>query len=68
VDVASERKRLEGELKKAEAERAKFSAKLETPSFTERAPAEVVAKTRALLEEYQRKAAEARAALERLPG
>ena len=65
-DVEGERKRLEGELRKAKLEHGKFSAKLESPAFVDRAPAEVVEKNRRLLAEYGRKIAELEVALEKL--
>jgi valyl-tRNA synthetase len=66
VDAGAERKRLEGDLRKARAERDKFAQKLQTPSFAEKAPAEVVEKTRRLLKEYDHKVAELEASLARL--
>ncbi len=66
IDAAGERKRLESELKKARGERDKFAAKLESPSFIERAPAEVVEKNRRLLQEFDHKVGELEAALGRL--
>ena len=65
-DVEAERKRLEGDLRKAAVERDKFAAKLDSPSFVERAPAEVVEKNRRLLQEFDHKVAELEAALGRL--
>jgi valyl-tRNA synthetase len=47
VDVAAERKRLAKDLAAAEKELAQTDAKLRNPQFTDRAPAEVVAKVRA---------------------
>ena len=66
VDAGRERQRLEAELKKALAERDKFAAKLANPSFSERAPAEVVEKSRTLMAEYARKADDIRSAIESL--
>jgi len=50
VDVAAERRRLEKDLAAARKEAAQASAKLGNESFTAKAPAEVVAKTRQRLE------------------
>ena len=47
VDLAAERKRLEKDLAAAEKELATNAKKLDNPSFTDKAPAEVVDKTRA---------------------
>ncbi len=66
VDVDAERKRLQGEVKKARAERDKFALKLDSPSFAEKAPAEVVEKTRRLLQEFTQKVSELEASLGRL--
>jgi valyl-tRNA synthetase len=66
VDAGAERKRLEGDLRKARAEKDKFALKLESPSFAEKAPAEVVEKTRRLLREYSHKVAELEASLGKL--
>jgi valyl-tRNA synthetase len=66
VDTAAERRRLEGDLKKALAERDKFASKLASPSFAEKAPAEVVEKTRRLLKEFEHKVAELEASLARV--
>jgi len=62
-DAARERVRLEGELKRVQAERDKFAAKLQNPSFVEKAPAEVVEKNRRLLAEFDRKVEDLRQAL-----
>jgi valyl-tRNA synthetase len=66
VDAGAERKRLEGDLRKALAERDKFASKLGSPSFAEKAPAEVVEKTRRLLKEFEHKVAELEASLARV--
>jgi len=66
VDVDAERRRLEGEIRKARAERDKFALKLESPSFADKAPAEVVEKTRRLLKEFSHKVSELEASLGRL--
>ena len=47
IDLAAERKRLEKDLAAAEKELAGNEQKLDNPSFTDKAPAEVVDKTRA---------------------
>jgi valyl-tRNA synthetase len=49
IDIAGERARLEKDREKARREQADAQAKLDKPSFVERAPAEVVAKERARL-------------------
>jgi len=61
--AAAETARLEAELKKLLSERDKFAAKLRNPAFVEKAPPEVVAKNRAILEDYERKAREVEALL-----
>lgn len=66
VDVEGERKRIASEMKKAAAERDKFAAKLQSPSFAEKAPADVVDRTRRLQAEFARKVVELEAALARL--
>jgi valyl-tRNA synthetase len=63
VDRQAEHRRIEGELKKVRGEREKFAAKLSNPAFIEKAPPDVVAKNRGLLEEFDRKAAELECAL-----
>ena len=63
VDHQAERRRIEGELRKVRGERDKFAAKLSNPAFIEKAPPEVVAKNRGLLDEFDRKAAELEGAL-----
>jgi valyl-tRNA synthetase len=59
IDVAQERARLQKDLKKAEAEMAKFDAKLNNPAFVSRAPEEVI-------EEQKEKRGEAAAIATRL--
>ena len=49
VDVAAERKRLEKDLAAARKEAAQMGAKLANPAFTEKAPADVIEKSRARL-------------------
>jgi len=49
VDVAAERKRLEKDLAAARKEATQMSAKLANPAFTEKAPADVIEKSRARL-------------------
>jgi valyl-tRNA synthetase len=65
-DTAVEAERLRTELKKAATERDKFAAKLRNPAFVEKAPPEVVAKNRSILEDYERKVRETEALLARL--
>jgi valyl-tRNA synthetase len=55
VDVAEEEKRLLKEIAKLDKEIEQFSKKLETPSFIDRAPAEIVAKEKAKLSEVTAK-------------
>jgi valyl-tRNA synthetase len=55
VDVAEEEKRLLKEIAKLDKEIEQFSKKLETPSFVDRAPADIVAKEKAKLSEVTAK-------------
>ena len=66
VDVEAERARLRKELAKCEAEVARVQQKLGNPSFVQRAPAPVLAEQQARLAEWQAKAQQIAAALERL--
>ncbi len=50
IDIGAEVLRIEGEVEKANIERAAIEGKLSNKSFVEKAPAEVVAKVRARLE------------------
>lgn len=50
IDVAAERRRMEKDLAAAKAEADQTERKLANPSFTEKAPADVVTKTRQRLE------------------
>ena len=63
IDYEHEKKRLSDELKKVSTEKAKYEAKLSNPSFTERAPKEVVERHRQLLAEFEGREAEIRNAL-----
>lgn len=63
IDYEHEKKRLSEELKKVSAEKAKYEAKLSNPSFTERAPKEVVERHRQLLAEFEGREVEIRNAL-----
>jgi valyl-tRNA synthetase len=63
VDRAAERRRLEAEVRKIVAERDKFAAKLSNPAFVDKAPPDVVAKNRLLLEEFEAKRAQLEVAL-----
>jgi len=67
VDVAAERKRLAKDLAVAEKELAGTDAKLNNPSFTDKAPAEVVAKIKARRETAAADIERITARLERLP-
>ena len=66
VDPAEEAKRLRGDLKKAVAERDKFAAKLSNPAFVEKAPHDVVARNKSLLEEFGRRVSELEESLAKL--
>jgi valyl-tRNA synthetase len=63
IDVAAEKARLDRDARKAEKEIETLSRKLGNASFVERAPAEVVDKERARLEEETARAARLRTAL-----
>ena len=67
IDVAAERKRLTKDLATARADIAAAEKKLATPSFVERAPAEVVAKNRDRLAAAQAEAARLEERLAALP-
>jgi valyl-tRNA synthetase len=66
IDVGAERARLERDIADASELAARARSKLDNPRFAEGAPAEVVAKTRAQLEEHQARVARLRAQLEEL--
>jgi valyl-tRNA synthetase len=68
IDVAAERKRLTKDLASAAADVDAAERKLATPSFVERAPAEVVAKNRARLAAAQDEVRRLTERLEALPG
>jgi valyl-tRNA synthetase len=68
IDVAAERKRLTKDLASAAADVDAAERKLATPSFVERAPAEVVAKNRARLAAAQDEVRRLTDRLEALPG
>jgi valyl-tRNA synthetase len=55
VEGARERERVEREIKKTEKDVAATEKKLSSPSFVEKAPAQVVAEARANLEALRRK-------------
>jgi len=65
--VAAERRRLEKDLAAARADAAATERKLATPSFVERAPAAVVAKSRDRLAAAQAEIARLTGRLEALP-
>jgi valyl-tRNA synthetase len=67
VDVAAERKRLTKDLAAAEKELAGTEAKLNNPNFTDKAPAEVVAKIKARRELAAADIERIRARLDALP-
>jgi valyl-tRNA synthetase len=66
IDVGAERTRIERDIKKAEKERAGVAARLENPSFKERAPADVVEKATKDLAELDERIARLNGSLERL--
>ena len=66
VDVAEEEKRLLKEIGKLDKDIEQFSKKLETPSFVDRAPADIVAKERAKLAEVTSKKAVLEESLEKI--
>ena len=63
VDLAAERLRLAREIQKAEDEIAFVETRLARPEFVKRAPAEVVERERARLEEHRRRRAKLRESL-----
>jgi valyl-tRNA synthetase len=67
IDVAAERRRLEKDLAAAQADAAATERKLATPSFVERAPAPVVAKSRDRLAAAQAEIARLTGRLATLP-
>jgi valyl-tRNA synthetase len=67
IDVAAERRRLEKDLAAARADATATERKLATPSFVERAPAAVVAKSRDRLAAAQAEIARLTGRLEALP-
>jgi valyl-tRNA synthetase len=68
VDVAAETARLTKELEKIEAEIAKVEAKLNNPSFTQKAPQKVLDEQKQRLAEWQSKRDHIKSALEMLRG
>ncbi|HEX2570737.1 MAG TPA: valine--tRNA ligase [Polyangia bacterium] len=66
IDVAAERVRIAKDLAKTEKDLAQSQAKLEKPSFVERAPPAVVEEERRRLAESQDRIAKLKASLERL--
>jgi valyl-tRNA synthetase len=66
VDVAAERARMEKDLAAARKEAAQMSAKLGNPAFTDKAPADVVAKSRQRLADAEADIARLAARLESL--
>jgi valyl-tRNA synthetase len=68
LDVAAERKRLAKDLAAARADIDAAERKLASPSFVERAPAEIVAKNRERLAVAQREAGRLAERLAALPG
>ncbi len=68
IDVAAETARQTKELEKCEAEIAKIEAKLNNPSFTQKAPQKVLDEQKQRLAEWQSKRDHAKSALEMLKG
>jgi valyl-tRNA synthetase len=68
LDLDAERARLEKELAKAEKDLGVSENRLHNPSFTERAPAEVVEKERRLSSELREKVLRFRGSLKNLEG
>ncbi len=66
VDVAKERERLGKELGQLENEIAKVEARIGSPAFSQKAPAEVVAKEKVKLDTFREKAGKIRERLEQL--
>ena len=66
VDLAEERRRLRKELERARRETARIAAKLDNPSFVERAPPDVVAEQRERLAEWHDAGARLAQALARI--
>ncbi len=66
IDTGKEKERLTRELKKLEKDLGMLEKKLENPSFMERAPADVVAKTHADIAKLREESKETQAALEKL--
>ncbi|MBW2306123.1 MAG: valine--tRNA ligase [Deltaproteobacteria bacterium] len=55
MDVEAERERLNRELQKMSRDKVKFMEKLKNPQFLERAPEEVIQKTRSALQQFEEK-------------
>lgn len=68
IDMAAEQQRLAKELDRLEKESARLEGKLNNESFTARAPADVVAKEQAKLDDAQLRAKTLREQLERMSG
>src|SRR5499427_2226990 len=68
IDIAAERARLGKEMQKADADIARFDAKLNNPNFMARAPEEVVEEEKEKREEAVARKAKIAEALERLKG
>lgn len=66
VDVTKEKERLTKELNQLETEIAKIDSRIESPAFTAKAPAEVVAKERLKLKNFAEKALKIKERLEQL--
>lgn len=67
IDLAKERVRLEGELKKNLSEIERLTKKLDNPGFVAKAPEAVIAGERAKLAKYTETAEKIRGAIEKLP-
>jgi valyl-tRNA synthetase len=66
IDVAAERERLKKEVGRLQGDIARETARLANPSFAERAPAAVVAESRARLAGFQAALAKLKAQLDKL--
>ncbi len=68
IDVAAEQERLDKRLAKARAELAKCNAKLGNSNFVANAPAEVIAKERTRVADFEREIAQVEAQLKLIAG
>ena len=66
IDVAAERQRISKDITKTEKERAGVAARLNNPSFKERAPADIIEKTQKDFADIEERLAKLQGSLERL--